>query len=598
LRGCGGRAARRLLVAATLAGVIGLGQFPFPQAMSRSWARPPTGHARVSVIVQVSPGSMPAVERASVALGGLVTRELPIIDGFAVTVPASVRPLLAGLPGVRSVSIDGLARAMAVDPVLGYDPADTGSLSAVSKIVGAQAAWAVGYTGKGVDVAVIDTGVSRVPGLSGAGQVLDGPDLSLDSQNPALTHADSYGHGTFMAGLIAGRDASTVAGYADPSKFAGIAPESRIVNVKVGATDGACDVSQVIAAIDWVVQHAHDPGLNIRVLNLSYGTTSAQPYTIDPLAQAAEQAWKHGIVVVAAAGNDGTDAVELASPAYDPYLLAIGADDPRGSLSTADDKVAKFAQHGTFARPVDVIAPGAHVLGLRVPGSYVDTLTTNTGKVGTRFQRGSGTSQATAITSGIAALTVQRYPTASPDQIKALILNTATLLPKDGSTTLDPKTLAYNGHGIANAALAVKAMLPPAFQAWLPGLGTGTLDATRGGSYLVSNGVALTGQKDIFGQSFNSAAMATLQTQGRSWVGGTWNGRSWVGNDWTSGTWASTTWTGTDWTGRSWVGRSWVGMTWDGVRWYGTGWDGSHWYGAGWTGRSWVSGTWSSNTLD
>ena len=137
---------------------------------------------------------------------------------------------------------------------------------------------------------MIDTGVTRVTGLAGVGQVLDGPDLSFDSQNQALARSDSYGHGTFMAGLIAGRDPGTTT-LTDPTKFVGIAPDARIVNLKVGATDGACDVSQVIAAIDWVVAHAHDPGLNIRVLNLSYGSTAQQAYTLDPLAQAAEQAW-------------------------------------------------------------------------------------------------------------------------------------------------------------------------------------------------------------------------------------------------------------------------------------------------------------------
>ena len=185
-----------------------------------------------------------------------------------------------------------------------------------------------GYTGAGVDVAVIDTGVAPVPGLDTPGKVVTGPDLSFDAPGAATPGLDAFGHGTFMAGLIAGRDAGATAsaagcttclnssGYSDTTKYVGIAPDARIVNVKVGAADGAADVTQVIAAIDWVTQHAHDPGMNIRVINLSYGTDSTQAYTIDPLAQAAEQAWKHGIVVVAAAGNDGkTSTRTLADPA-------------------------------------------------------------------------------------------------------------------------------------------------------------------------------------------------------------------------------------------------------------------------------------------
>ena len=164
---------------------------------------------------------------------------------------------------------------------------------------------------------MIDTGVARVPGLNATGKVIDGPDLSFDSPATAMRGVDAFGHGTHMASIIAGRDSTAVAsatgcttclnasGYSDTTKFVGVAPNARIINVKVGAADGATDVSQVIAAIDWVTQHAKDPGMNIRVLNLSFGTESLQAYTVDPLAQAAEQAWKRGIIVVAAAGNDG-----------------------------------------------------------------------------------------------------------------------------------------------------------------------------------------------------------------------------------------------------------------------------------------------------
>src|SRR5207247_1212619 len=98
---------------------------------------------------------------------------------------------------------------------------------------------------------------------------------STDQAAADLRYRDSYGHGTHMASIIAGRDSvSTPAGYAaTTSNYQGVAPDARVISLKVGATDGSADVSQVIAAIGWVTQHAHDPGLNIRVLNLSYGTT-------------------------------------------------------------------------------------------------------------------------------------------------------------------------------------------------------------------------------------------------------------------------------------------------------------------------------------
>ena len=158
-----------------------------------------------------------------------------------------------------------------------YDPASDGySMANIDAQTGAAAWWDAGYTGAGVDVAVIDTGVTPVPALSTPGSVVYGPDLSLDSQNPALRNLDGFGHGTFMAGLIAGHDPSLTAPYskAPAGAYRGIAPDARIVSLKVGAADGSVDVTQVIAAIDWVVQHAHDPGFNIRVINLSYGTNS------------------------------------------------------------------------------------------------------------------------------------------------------------------------------------------------------------------------------------------------------------------------------------------------------------------------------------
>ena len=190
----------------------------------------------------------------------------------------------------------------------GYDATtDVNSMYSTTRYTGVQGWWRAGYTGAGVDVAVIDTGVTPVDALADPDKIVYGPDLSLDAPADNLHNLDANGHGTFMAGIIAGRgsgaDPSSYAG--DQTNFLGVAPDARIVSVKVGASDGSVDVSQVIAAIDWVVQHRNDNGLNIRVLNLSYGTDSAQPYEVDPLAYAVEQAWKAGIFVVAATGNAG-----------------------------------------------------------------------------------------------------------------------------------------------------------------------------------------------------------------------------------------------------------------------------------------------------
>lgn len=581
-------------------------------------------HATSAVIVLAAPGQRSRVERAAVRLGATVTRPLDIVNGFAARMSPTAQAELRTVSGVVSVSADRTMRPMSIAPTLGYDPADLGSSSSVTQLVGAQSAWAAGLTGKGVDVALIDTGVARVPGLAGTGQVLDGPDLSFDQTNAVSPGLDAYGHGTFMASLIGGRDATAKAsglgcttclnssGYSDTTKFVGVAPESRIINVKVGAADGATDVSQVIAAIDWVTQHAHDPGINIRVLNLSFGTSSTQSYQVDPLAQAAEQAWRHGIVVVAAAGNEGRTTPSLADPAYDPYVLAVGGDDPKGTLTTTDDVVASFAQHGNATRNVDVIAPATHVLGLRVPGSFIDTLSGNTGQVGDRFQRGSGTSEATAIVSGAMALLAQRFPLATPDQLKALLSSSATPLPVITSTpalqqlaaalkmtteqyvaTLNAINTQYSGHGIANLQPTLTALLPISVQLAPASTGTGTLDGSRGGVYVVDNGVNLTGQKDIFGKPFTSATMALAQTAGTSWIGGIWNGSRWTGDGWSGSRWSTASWTGTDWAGVKWTGSRWSGMTWSGAKWTGSGWNGSRWSSSTWDGSRWSSASWN-----
>jgi serine protease AprX len=520
-------------------------------------------------------------------------------------------PVVAGVlvAGVALVAAGSLVRgaggaSAAKGQVLGYDPENRGSLSSLSRIVGAQDAWALGYTGAGVDVAVIDTGVAPVPGLDASGKLVTGPDLSFDAAGPAEPGLDAFGHGTFMAGVIAARDAGVPAsgtgcatclngsGLSDTTRHVGIAPDARIVNVKVGAADGAVDVTQVIAAIDWVVQHARDPGLNIRVISLSYGTDSAQAYGADPLAQAAEQAWKHGIVVVAAAGNDGKTVKRLAAPAYDPFVIAAGAVNPKGTVSAADDVVPGFGQHGNAKRPVDVVAPAMHVIGLRVPGSFVDSLPENTGQVGTRFQRGSGTSQSAAIVAGVAALVLQKYPAATPDQVKALLKSTATPL-------LTPEAMAAGqkvhwGSGLVNAGKAVTTPLgtvAATAQTATASKGTGTLDQTRNGVYVTDGTVTLTGERDVFGKAFAAKKMAAAQTEGTAWTGGVWNGSRWTGDGWQGSRWTSVAWTGKDWAGHRWSGHRWSGMTWDGHRWSGSGWDGSRWTGAGWDGDRWATAT-------
>ena len=543
-----------LLVAATLV---------YPVAARAQSPLPP-----ISVIVRVLPGSGDAAERAVRSVDGSVGRRLAIIDGLSARVPASSLPILRTFPGIHSVTPDRRVRLLH-EP---FDPqADPGSMVNTAQVVGARDMWRNGYTGRGVDVALIDTGVVPVKGLTVPGKVVNGPDLSFESQADNLRHLDTYGRGTHLAGIIAGRDeeVGTDQLNADHKNFMGIAPHARLVSIKVANTYGVTDVSQVIAAIDWVVQHRRDNGLNIRVLNLSFGTDGTQDYRFDPLAYAAEVAWRKGIVVVTAAGNSGFGNAKLNNPAYDPYLIAVGATDTKGTYSTADDTVPSWSSRGDGTRNPDLVAPGKSVVSLRDPGSYIDVNYPN-GHVTDRFFRGSGTSQAAAVAAGAAALLIEQRPGISPDQVKALLMSTATRLPDADPTA--------QGVGEMNLRAAMNTPTPIAVQTWQTSNGLGSLEQARGSVHVQdNNGVELRGERDIFG---------------RAWDGLTWSANCWLETSWAGGDWNGVTWSGSSWSGLSWSGMTWSGMTWSGMTWSGLSWSGMTWSGLSWSGVTWSAVEW------
>jgi serine protease AprX len=544
---------------------------------------------RVRVVVTGLAGEGGAVADAVTAVGGRVEAVLRVVDGVAADVPAAAVDTLRNAPGVRSVSPDTNGRLQGIDPALGYDVgADVGSLYDIAQITHAKDAWTKGWTGRGVDVALIDSGVAPVQGLT-SGNVVEGPDLSFESQNPDLVHKDTFGHGTHMASIISGRDVpATGSAYAkaDSHRFTGIAPDTRLVSVKVAAADGGSDVSQVIAAIDWVTQHARDPGMNIRVLNLSYGTDSTQSPALDPLAYAVENAWRAGIVVVVASGNDGTNRTQLANPAIDPLVIAVGASDPNRTDSVGDDTVPAFAQRGTEARHVDLIAPGVHVLGLRNPNGNADQ--GNPGaRVGSRFFRGSGTSQSAAVVSGLAALYLQKYPGATPDQVKAALMANAT------APTYVKRIFA--GVGVPDVNKAIGAPLPTGVAQPATGAtGSGSIEAARGSAH-VSNGYGLlSGETDIFGRAWNPSAWAAASAARTSWSGGAWGGVDWTDATWSSsGSWSASSWTAEDWTAHSWTAHSWTAHSWTSAGWSAHSWTDSSWQSSSWSGSSWSNAMWA-----
>ena len=538
----------------------------------------------VSVIVRETPGSGDAPERLVRSLGGEVDAHIRIINGFVARVPEGVIRVIEEAPQVHSISYNGKIQLLNHD---GFSQiGDPGSMINTINTVKAQDYWKKGITGRGVDIALIDSGVVPVEGLTAPGKVINGPDLSFESQAENLRHLDTFGHGTHLAGIIAGRDGFDRGG--PDHFFAGIAPGARLLNVKVANAQGAADVSQVLAAIDWVVQHRYDNGMDVRVLNLSFGTDGVQDYLLDPLTYAAEVAWHKGIVVVVAAGNQQFGNSALNNPAYDPYVIAVGANDTKGTYGVSDDTIPAWSAMGNGLRNPDVVAPGKSVVSLRAPGSQID-LTYPVGRVTDRLFRGSGTSQAAAVVSGAAALVLQQRPSATPDQVKALLMNTATALP-----AADPRA---QGRGMINLKDAFSAPTPTTVQTFPRSTGTGSLEAARGSVHIVDpNGAELNGEQDIFGAVWDGNSWSGNSWSGNSWSGGTWNGNSWSGNSWSGNSWSGNSWSGNSWSGNSWSGNSWSGNSWSGNSWSGNSWSGNSWSGNSWSGNSWSGNSWSGNS--
>lgn len=552
----------------------------------------------VSVVVT---GPAAAVTRAVERVGGHVESTFASIGGVVADVPVAGLPVLRGSAGVRGVTPDGtvtpLAEAWNAEPVMQdgqwLPEKDLGSLYNTARYTGAHQVWTQSdgsgrkITGQGVGVALIDSGVVPVDGLRGPGKVVNGPDLSFEAQAENLRYLDTYGHGTHLAGIIAGRDDAVRAGNEHDSRnLVGLAPDAHLVNLKVADAGGATDVSQVLAAIDWTVQHRNDPGLNIRVLNLSYGTDSTQSALLDPLSYAAEVAWRHGIVVVVAAGNDGIDQPRLTMPAQNPYVLSVGALDLRGNTDPDDDVVTSFSNGGSAQRRPDLVAPGRSVVSLRNPNSYIDAnypagLVGDDGADGGRLFRGSGTSQAAAVVSGAVALLLQQRPEMTPDQVKALLTTTAR--------PLRAGDVAAGGAGALDLKRAYESSPPDVAQAHQAATGLGSLELSRGSNHVADpeDGAELTGEVDIFDQAWDAPTWAADALAGRAWHGGTWRGQAWAGDGWGDGSFAGTAWQGRAWHGSNWTGRAWHGRAWHDYVWSGGTWSGRAWHGRAWHGRAW-----------
>jgi serine protease AprX len=535
----------------------------------------------------------------------------PVAVAQGVAVPdATTRPLHpspirhSGFSSCGDAWGDAKTDSMSQDAT-GYAPEkDPGSLYTVGKAIGARGLWAKSdssqrrVTGQGVGVAVLDSGVSQVAGLNGTGKVTYGPDLSIEG-NGVQVNQDTFGHGTYMAGIIAGR--ATTASSSDLATASartqlGVAPDAKILAMKLATRDGSTDVSQVIAALDWVTQHPVMPnGTKIRVINLSYGTNSAQSYLADPLAAAAENAWKHGIVVVTSAGNNAALDGRLTDPAIDPFVLAVGATGASMSLTgwAYNNAVpAHFSQVGSVARHADLVAPGVSIVSSRTPGSYIDDKYPE-GRVagdttGTLF-RGSGTSQSAAVLSGSVALLLQAYPTLTPDQVKYALRTTSHPVSKGstlwtGAGTIDLAAAFTTASQITGSS----ALKTAAVQSFAKATGLGTIQGARGAAVILDPaGSGLTGEIDVQGVPWKPATWWAATSGNTAWSGGRWLGTIWTGDNWAT----TTRWSASRWSASRWSTANWTSLSWTASRWSASRWSSSQWSSSFWTASFWADST-------
>jgi serine protease AprX len=531
---------RMAATAAILAGALaGTSVTPVPAASAS-----PQDTVIVTATGLLSPVS------AVLGLGGTILSRFHLINGVVALIPTALEPVLDALPGI-TVTPDAAVNVQAAPESTGpHTPSDV-----FLRETGAGQLASQGDTGQGVTVAVLDTGIDNLPDFSG--RLIGGVDLT-GGNNP---FQDSYGHGTFVAGLIAGNGASS------NGQYSGEASGARLVSIKVAGLAGTTHLSTLITGLQWAVDHQAQYG--IRVLNVSLGYQSSQSTVTNPLDQAVQAVWNTGITVVTSAGNAGPFNGTILSPGDDPMVITVGALDDMATPSTADDEMADFSSVGPttadgWAKP-DLVTSGRSVVSLAAPGSTIDTQHPSA-QVGPANFVGSGTSSSAAITSGAAALVLADHPGLTPNEVKARLLGTTTPGPV-GNPFVD-------GHGALDAYAAATAGPMEYHQS-----ATGLLGSLLGATISLSpSGSADTWNASLWtGLSLSPAPSGGPAWNGWAWSGADWNGWTWTSRAWNDGAWAGAAWNGEDWSSRAWNDASWAGSAWNGAVWAGAAWNSSAW---------------------
>ena len=511
----------------------------------------PPASASVSETVIVTADGLLSPVLAVLGVGGTILTQYHLIDGVSALIPKVAEPLLAALPGITVTPDVSVSIGSTTDPTGPHAPSD-----AFLPETGATQLASAADTGQGVSVAVLDTGIDNLPDFSG--RLVGGVDLT-GANNP---YQDSYGHGTFVAGLIAGNGASS------NGQYSGEAPGASLVSIKVAGAGGTTHLDTLISGLQWAVDHQSRYG--IKVLNISLGIRPTESTVINPLDQAVEAVWNSGIAVVTSAGNSGPFNGTILSPGDDPLVITAGALDDMATPSAADDEMTDFSSVGPtspdgWVKP-DLVTSGRSVVSLAAPGSTVYN-NYPSARIGSANFVGSGTSFSAAITSGAAALVLADDPGLTPNQIKARLLGNASRGPV-GNPFVD-------GHGALNAYAAAT---------------SGPMNFSQSAANLIATSVGATVSLSPTGpvDTWNTSLWSGMSWNQPPSAGGGWNGWAWNGGDWNA--WA---WTAKEWNEDAWAGAAWNGADWTGNAWNDAGWTGSAWDGSAWTSKEWNDSAWN-----
>ena len=517
---------------------------------------PPASASSTETVIVTASGLLSPVTAVTEVLGTVLAK-FHIINGVEASIPTALEPVLAALPGITVTPDVPVSVQSTVESTGPHTPSD-----AFLQQTGATQLFANGDTGQGVTVAVLDTGIDNLPDF--AGRLIGGVDLT-GANNP---FQDSYGHGTFVAGLIAGNGASSGGSGGSGGQYEGEAPGADLVSVKVAGATGQTDLATVIQGVQWAVDN--ELAYNIRVLNMSLGFQPFQSTVVNPLDQAVQAAWNAGIAVVASAGNAGPSNGTIMSPGDDPLVITVGALDDMAQPVVADDEMTNFSSAGPtspdgWVKP-DLVTSGRSVVSLAAPGSTIYNQNPSA-RIGPGNFVGSGTSFSTAITSGAAALILSANPRLTPDELKARLLGTTSPGPV-GNPFVD-------GHGALNAYAAANSA-PMNLSQSVAGAVLTLLGATVSLSPVAS--LANTWNPNIWsGVSWPQGSGGNTSWNGSAWNGSAWNGFTWSSHAWNDGGWAGADWNGSAWAGAAWDGTTWQGSMWAGAAWNGNAWNASEW---------------------